>query len=178
MIDAAEMSSARVKGSSSSDDWNTPPDVLALVQQIGRIDYDPCSNETSLLACGYRSTGKHVGGEDGLDGNWSDRVRFGGLVFVNPPYSKLLLWADKCVMEAERGTPIVMLIPARTDTRAWHRLSPAADAIALWKGRMRFWVDGAPADAPAPFPSALPAFGVSQRRMKRVFSAYAEVMVP
>ncbi|MFQ9555799.1 MAG: DNA N-6-adenine-methyltransferase [Oscillospiraceae bacterium] len=53
---------------------------------------------------------------DGLSQSW-DR---GGAVFCNPPYGREIgKWVQKAFEEA-RGYPIVLLIPARTDTAYFH----------------------------------------------------------
>jgi hypothetical protein len=47
-----------------------------------------------------------------------------GTVFVNPPYGRELpYWVAKTAWEVERGSAAVVLVlmPARTDTRYWHR---------------------------------------------------------
>lgn len=42
-------------------------------------------------------------------------------MFCNPPYGRELpKWIKKAHDEAEKGALVVMLIPARTDTRAFH----------------------------------------------------------
>lgn len=179
------MSSART--GTGRDDWNTPPEVLELVRQLGRIDLDPCSNGNSLVEAASVLDGAGQG--DGLRAAWGEYVSAGGLVFVNPPYSKAATWAAKMVEQAECGVPIVALVAARTDTRYWQAMHRAADAIGLWRRRMRFWLDGEPATvwskklkrhipASATFPSALLGFNVSQRRFRAVFAGVAEVVIP
>jgi hypothetical protein len=54
--------------------------------------------------------------DDGLNKDWA-----GEIVFVNPPYGKSIgKWVEKCYKENLKGTTIVMLIPARTDTSWFH----------------------------------------------------------
>lgn len=49
------------------------------------------------------------------------KIGGGKRVFCNPPYGRELpKWIKKAHDEAEKGALVVMLIPARTDTRAFH----------------------------------------------------------
>jgi hypothetical protein len=170
------MSSART--GTGSDHWCTPPEVVALVSDLGPIELDPCSNEHSIVGASRSFDGVEW---DGLAESWVDRVGSfvsrRGLVYVNPPYSAMFDWAVKMRQEAFAGSPIVALIPARTDTRAWKVLGECADAIGLWRGRLKFLVDGVQGGT-APFPSALVGINVSQRRFRQVFSETCQVVIP
>jgi site-specific DNA-methyltransferase (adenine-specific) len=140
----AVLSSART--GRGSDDWQTPAHIWDLVNACARelsVDvHDPCPT-------GY------VEGRDpnGLLGAWPlDR-----LCYVNPPYSAAKAWAEKCAHA--RGCRVILLVPARTDTRWFHAVvMTTADAVLFVRGRLTFV--GAP--APAPFPSMLVAWGVGQ----------------
>ena len=92
----------------------------------------------------------------------SDR---GGAVFCNPPYSKRTKdkpgqedWIRKAAEEgAKPGAVVVMLLPARTDTAAFHRYIYKRSEIRFIKGRLRFHADGQPGNS-APFPSMVVIF--------------------
>nr|UVN04816.1 MAG: dNA N-6-adenine-methyltransferase [Bacteriophage sp.] len=77
-------------------------------------------------------------------------------VFCNPPYGRAIAdWVRKCSMEASReNTTVVMLIPARTDTRWFHDYILNRAEIHFIKGRLRFETDGIPG-GPAPSPSMI-----------------------
>ena len=49
-------------------------------------------------------------------------MRGGYCVFCNPPYGREIgAWVEKCCHEAQKeNTVVVMLIPARTDTKYFH----------------------------------------------------------
>lgn len=84
-------------------------------------------------------------------GQWA-YARLGEVVFCNPPYGrKILDWVKKCYKEScKPNTTVVMLIPARTDTRYFHEfIYHRATEIRFIRGRLKFG-DG---KAPAPFPS-------------------------
>lgn len=161
------MSSART--GAGTDVWGTPPNVIERVERVGFIALDPCcdtENSTSKVWCFTEE-------DDGLAQGWGEHIS-AGLVYVNFPYSKAAAWAVKCAEEAGKGVPIIVLCAARPDTRWWKVLWDTADAVAFWRGRLRFV--GAPASAP--FPSALFGMNVSQRRFKAAFDGVATTVLP
>ena len=84
------------------------------------------------------------------------RLRGGGTVFCNPPYGREIgKWVQKAYEEAQAGTPIVLLIPARTDTSYFHDFIYHKAEIRFIRGRLRFTDDDGNAADPAPFPSML-----------------------
>lgn len=76
-------------------------------------------------------------------------------VFCNPPYgSNIKHWVKKCHDEAQKGTLVVMLIPARTDTSYFHDYIYHKAEIRFIRGRLKF----GNADQGAPFPSMVVVF--------------------
>ena len=78
-------------------------------------------------------------------------------MFCNPPYGRnITAWVIKCWQEAKQpGTIVVMLIPARTDTRYFHDfIYHQATEIRFIKGRLKFGGQ----NNPAPFPSMVVVF--------------------
>jgi hypothetical protein len=150
------------------EDWRTPPEVVTLVAQVfgGQIDLDPCASVEGLpLAAENWSVEL---GHDGLTKPWA------GTVYVNPPFGTLRAWAEKCAAEAATGAEVILLMPARTDTRAWHQHVSTASAVVLWRGRLTFV--GAP--SVAPFPVALVYWGPRIQRFREVFGAHGMVFRP
>jgi hypothetical protein len=101
---------------------------------------------------------------DGLSTPWTGRV------YCNPPYGReQIRWIERAHEQSKDGADfVVMLLPARTDTRVFHRvIAPNAEVILL-AGRVRFELDGVPQDA-APFPSMLAVF--SRYRRAGIFVA-------
>lgn len=81
----------------------------------------------------------------------------GETVFCNPPYGRKVTgeWVKKCFDESPHCKNIVMLIPARTDTKWFHQyIYHKAKEIRFVKGRLKF---GECKDA-APFPSMVVVF--------------------
>lgn len=111
----------------ASDEWATPKYIYD--QAMARGMYDPCP----------------LGGtSDKLKGDW------GASNFVNPPYSQLLRWIEKSIEQHQKGKSVLLLIPARTDTKAFKLLYEYGSEITFITGRLRYNDAG-----PAPFPSML-----------------------
>ena len=69
---------------------------------------------------------------DGLKIDWKDRT------YINPPYSKPLMWVEKAIEENRKGKLIVMLLRMDTST-IWFKKLQEAGAMFLWiNGRLRF----------------------------------------
>lgn len=72
--------------------------------------------------------------------------------FCNPPYSQIGDWVKKAYFESfTPGTLIVLLIPARTDTKYFHEYILNRSEIRFIKGRLKF----GSAKNSAPFPSMI-----------------------
>ena len=90
--------------------------------------------------------------------------RGGETVFINPPYSKISEWVAKAHHEGTKdNTVVVMLIPARTDTRYFHDYIIHRSEIRFIEGRLHF--NGSRYNAP--FPSMVVIFRGARKRKKR-----------
>ena len=130
--------------SSNSDEWETPQKIFDELNEEFHFTLDPCSTEENHK-CFFHFTKE----QDGLQQNWG-----GWSVFCNPPYSEIEKWVAKAFYEGHQdGTIVVLLIPARTDTRYFHDYILHRSEIRFIKGRLRF------SDSDnAPFPSMVVIF--------------------
>ena len=79
----------------------------------------------------------------------------GDRVFCNPPYSAIGKWVEKAYRETRNdNTLVVLLIPARTDTRYFHDFIYNRAEIRFVKGRLKF----GQSKNSAPFPSMVVIF--------------------
>ena len=121
--------------SSACDNWKTPVDVYNKLNDEFNFNFDPCPLDPDYKI-------------DGLLTEW------GGVSFVNPPYSNISAWCKKCYEEYCKGKTVVMLVPSRTDTKYWHEYIMKANEIRFIKGRLRF----GDSKNSAPFPSCIVIF--------------------
>jgi site-specific DNA-methyltransferase (adenine-specific) len=130
-----------------SNEWETPPDLFQALDDEFRFQLDVAASAGNALYAQY-----FFEDMDGLRFDWHTRVRS---VWCNPPYGMQIgKWVRKAFQESRSGVTVVMLIPARTDTRYWHDYVMRASEIRLIRGRLRF--SGATINAP--FPSAVVVF--------------------
>jgi hypothetical protein len=114
---------------SYSDHWSTPEVIYNhYVMKLGY--HDPCPLY-----------------ENGFLFNFIDKP-----IFLNPPYSDMTRWIEWVIDNFKRyHKPVTILIPARTDTKYFHRLLECKPDIEFIKGRLKF---GGSKNS-APFPSLL-----------------------
>ena len=127
--------------SSKSDEWTTPIELFDALHNRFIFDLDAAASDENYLCDRY-----YTKENDGLRQSWEWRR-----VFCNPPYSQIARWAEKFQEESSRALLIVALVPARTDTRWWHKYIMTADKIVYIRGRLKF----SNSKNSAPFPSAL-----------------------
>lgn len=126
--------------SSNSTLWATPQDFFDKLNTEFHFTLDPCALPENAKCEKYFTPE-----DDGLLQDWS-----GYNVFCNPPYGKeISKWVKKCYEESLKGTLIVLLIPARTDTSYFHKYIYHKSEIRFIKGRLKF----GNATTGAPFPS-------------------------
>jgi len=130
---------------SNSDDWSTPQDLYDKLDGEFHFTLDPCASTEN-----HKTEKYFTEADDGLKQEWH------GSVFCNPPYSNIKNWVKKAYEEAQKPycTRVVMLIPARPDTKYWHEYVQFGTDIRFLKGRLKF---GAATNS-APFPSAVVVF--------------------
>ena len=120
----------------AKDDWRSAKVVVDCVRKLGPIGLDPSSNADNSTGASRHFSGPDANGVDGLAEPWD--VEPGELVYTNYPYSQALDWQHKWVSEATKGTPIVVLAPARPDTRWFRQAVPASSVVGFWRGRITF----------------------------------------
>lgn len=146
-------SSART--GTGSDRWMTPIELVRGIEwRLGVRFVDDVAAEPGSCVCSRLGRPSEWTGQgawrvpgvwDGLVGTWGhvgqgiwDRGGSADAVWCNPPYSKLGDWLDRCAREGRRQW-VVALIPARTDTAAWHdHVASKAKVIMYLRGRVQF----------------------------------------
>ncbi len=107
----------------NDDNYATPPDFFNKLNERFNFDFDPCPyNENEII-------------NDGL------KIEWGGVNFVNPPYSQKLkeAFVIKGIEEMKKGKVCVFLIPVSTSTKLFHKyIKPNATEIEFIEGRIKF----------------------------------------
>lgn len=127
---------------STTDEWATPQDLFDDLNAEFNFTLDPCASKHNAKCDKFFTKD-----QDGLTQSWAKET-----VFCNPPYGRTVgKWVKKAYDESAKGSTVVMLIPARVDTRWFHDYIYGKHEIRFVRGRLRF--DGA--DMNAPFPSMI-----------------------
>ena len=140
-------------------DWGTPEEFLVYLKE--ELGFEP-TLDVAASHHDAKAPAYYTEELNGLLQPWE------GVVWCNPPYGRhIRTWIEKAIDEIRfirrPGDEILMLIPARTDTKFFH------DAIWKWatdiyfiKGRMNFTLHGREkldrSKGNAPFPSMLVRF--------------------
>ena len=135
----------RVLFSSKSDNWETPPQFFQALDAEFHFDLDVCALPENAKCTRY-----YTPEDDGLKQPWN------GTCWCNPPYGRIISeWVKKA---SESETTVVMLLPARTDTKWFHEYIYGKAEVRFIRGRLKF---GGAVNS-APFPSMVVIFRGSE----------------
>lgn len=138
------MKGQNVLFSNKSDEWETPHDFFAALDSEFHFSLDACATKQNRKCLRFFTQA-----DDALNRPWS------GNVWCNPPYSNISEWVKKACFETNMGgcDVVVLLIPARTDTRWFHEYLYNKPNVELRfiRGRLKF----GDSKNGAPFPSML-----------------------
>lgn len=110
------------------DNWSTPRALIErLEKEFRKFDLDVCASEKNKVCERYFDKETN-----GLEQNWS------GFVWCNPPYSNKLEWIEKAHLEAQKGSRVVILLPAFTETHFFRELKAKSDWLLFLNGRLVF----------------------------------------
>lgn len=112
-------------GKARKQDWQTPPDFFENLHEEFRFNLDGAASEENALLPEYSTPENPV--------SWEGRR-----VFCNPPWSDIPPFLEYAA-EAELA---VLLVPARTNSRWFHRALELGAEVRFFKGRPRFLRDG------------------------------------
>lgn len=137
--------------SSKTDMWATPQDFFDTLDSEFGFTLDACAVRENAKCAAY-----YTPQQDGLSQPWHGRV------WCNPPYGREIgRWVKKASETAAGGGFVVMLLPARTDTKWFHDYIYGKSQIRFIKGRLKF---GGCQNA-APFPSMVVIFDGKDKRV-------------
>jgi transcriptional regulator with XRE-family HTH domain len=152
--------------SSTAETWTTPQELLEpLYNVFGAFDLDPCSPCSNARTAPVRAKAHYTEDDDGLSLPWFGRV------YMNPPYGRSIhKWTAKARAEVAQGNAevVIGLLPARPDTRYWHRDIAGSASVFFLKGRLKF----GHAEQVAPFPSCLVVWGGSDDLLHKLQAAF------
>ena len=139
---------------SNKDDWETPQALFDQLNEEFHFTLDAASNDQNAK-CEHHYTAEN----SGLERSWG-----GEPVFCNPPYGRNIGdWIRKASQEASKpDTLVVLLVPARTDTRWFQNHILHRAEVRFLPGRLKYEVNGQAGEA-APFPSMIVVMRTGER---------------
>lgn len=133
--------------SSKTDLWETPQDLFDELNDEFGFDIDVCATKENAKCSRYFTKE-----QNGILQDWD------GVVWCNPPYGREISeWVRKAYeTNLRENNYIVMLLPARTDTKWFHDYIYQKNYVEIRfiKGRLKF---GCSKNS-APFPSMVVVF--------------------
>lgn len=133
--------------SSKSDLWETPQELFDKLDQEFGFTLDVCAIPENAKCQKF-----YTPEQDGLKMPWK------GIVWCNPPYGrKVGQWVRQAALAAAAGNTVVMLLPARTDTKWFHEYIYRRTNVEVRFLQRRLHFGGA--KNAAPFPSMIVVFG-------------------
>jgi phage N-6-adenine-methyltransferase len=156
--------------SSKNGNWRTPKDFHRGLNYTYEFDCDVGASKENALNQNYLGLDN---GRDAFTTPWGLRN------FCNPPYGRSVGgWLKRGFLESRKGKLVVMLVPARTDTKWFrHWIWKKANDVFLVQGRLKFdigrhfhektgWCEEL---HPAPFPSMVVVYDPETGRRKPSF---------
>lgn len=126
--------------SSNTTEWETPKDFYNCLDAEFHFTLDPCATPENAKCPHYFTKN-----QDGLKQFWGNDT-----VFYNPPYGRQIgKWVEHAFnTHWVNDNTIVVLLPARTDTKWFHKYIYRKAEIRFIKGRLKF--GGSKNNAPFP----------------------------
>lgn len=113
---------------SVEEKWGTPQWLFDLLNTEFGFTLDVCATAESAKCERFFSPD-----DEALVQEWR------GVCWMNPPYGEGLgLWMKKAEQSAAQGATVVVLVPARTDTRWFHKHVLGKAEIRFISGRLMF----------------------------------------
>ena len=132
--------------SSKTDLWETPQDLFDKLNNEFQFTLDVCATPENAKCDKF-----YTKEQDGLKHPWK------GTVWCNPPYGRGIgQWVRRALFASVSGSTVLMLLPARTDTKWFHDYIYKRNNVEIRfiRGRLKF---GGSKNS-APFPSMVVVF--------------------
>ena len=131
--------------SSATDMWATPQDFFDNLNNEFGFEIDVCATAENAKCKTF-----YTKEQNGLEMPWN------GVCWCNPPYGREIgKWVERAYTSSVGGgATVVMLLPARTDTKWFHEYIYGKAEIRFIKGRLKF----GDSKNSAPFPSMIVVF--------------------
>lgn len=115
--------------SSKSNEWETPKHIFNYYNKIYNFQLDAAATKENALCENFYTLE-----DNSLIQNWNQYKT----IWCNPPYGREIgKFVKKAYEESLKGCIVVLLIPARVDTKWWHEYCSLGNVYFI-KGRLKF----------------------------------------
>ena len=131
---------AKTVSSEGVQDYGTPPELIQAVERdFSKIAFDLAATSQNTVAPFWIE--KDFRGADSLSADWLadyDYHKSNGVLWLNPPFSGVRPWMEKCRDESARGARILSLTKSSLDSN-WYQEVVAPNAASwILKSRVKF----------------------------------------
>lgn len=125
------MSVPQQKRGRSKQDYSTPPEFMrAIAVRFGVPAWDLAASSENTKAPRWLGTD-----QDSLSVKWHE---LNGLLWLNPPFANIGVWAEKCLREAALGARILFLTPASVGSNWYRDFIHERARVVFLNGRITF----------------------------------------
>lgn len=126
------MASFKGKFESSKQDWETPQSLFDDIDREFNFTFDAAASISNAKTERFFTQE-----DDALRQDWPIET-----YWLNPPYGAksgtLKQWVEKAYYASKKGSTVVMLIPARTNTNWFHDICLSKAEVRFIRGRPKF----------------------------------------
>lgn len=127
-------------GANSKQNYQTPPDFMdAVKQRFGPIAFDLAADETNKQAERFYSIDDDSLSQDWVSLSWE--LPQYSVIWLNPPFKNIPLWAKKCAESGPRLAPdrvLLLLTPASVGSNWFRDHVVSVGHSLLLNGRITF----------------------------------------
>lgn len=120
------MAQFKTKFATGKQDWETPESIFEPLNKVFKFTLDVCATKENTKCSNFFTIE-----DNALIQNWQ------GICWMNPPFGEQAKWVKKAYEESKKGTTVVCLLPARTNTIWWHDYCKRGQ-VRFIKGRPKF----------------------------------------
>jgi len=131
MKTTTEKTGASFNRATSKQDYATPDDfIAAVVARFGPLAFDLAAHAGNHVTPKYFTKA-----QDSFAQDWH---KIGGLLWLNPEFSNIAPWAQKCADESSRGAKILFLVPASVGSNWFANYVLPRSWVQFLNGRLMF----------------------------------------
>lgn len=128
---------AQLNRGKSKQDYQTPEAFIQAV--LGRLGIADFAYDLAASPENFQSTAGYYNEEqNSLAQNWAESFKYDTWLWLNPPFSDIRPWVEKCWKESEAGAKIAVLVPASVGSNWWQEFVHHKAHVLMLNDRIQF----------------------------------------